>query len=91
MFAPFTRSMTLTFGLFGAVASPDLMAETDPEHSPIRAYELGATSITAEGLGTTTEHTGGLHDRIDEHRHQAEPVHQGNPAIHFGDQPPADG
>ncbi len=58
MFAPFTRSMTLTFGLFGAVASPDLMADTDPEHLPAKAYELGATSITAEGLGTTTEHTG---------------------------------
>ncbi|MFL1549879.1 TonB-dependent siderophore receptor [Pseudomonas sp. E2-15] len=58
MFAPFTRSMTLTLGLFGAVLSPDLLAETDPEHPPAKALELGATSITAEGLGANTEHTG---------------------------------
>jgi len=55
MFAPFTRSMTLTIGLFSVVASPDLLAETDPEN---KALELRATSITAEGLGATTEHTG---------------------------------
>lgn len=55
MFAPFTRSMTLTLGLFSVGASPDLLAETDPEH---QALELRATSITAEGLGATTEHTG---------------------------------
>ncbi|WP_165447657.1 TonB-dependent siderophore receptor, partial [Pseudomonas antarctica] len=58
MFAPFTRSMTLSLGLFGAVVSPDMLAETAPEHPPTKALELGATSITAEGLGTTTEHTG---------------------------------
>lgn len=55
MFAPFTRSMTLTLGLCGAALSPDLLAETDPEHTPL---ELGATNISAEGLGATTEHTG---------------------------------
>ncbi|SFB37106.1 TonB-dependent siderophore receptor [Pseudomonas sp. NFPP24] len=55
MFAPFTRSMTLTIGLFSVVASPDLLAETDPEN---KALELRSTSITAEGLGATTEHTG---------------------------------
>lgn len=55
MFAPFTRSMTFTLGLFSVVVSPDLLAETDPEN---KALELGATSITAEGLGATTEHTG---------------------------------
>jgi len=39
MFAPFTRSMTLTIGLFSVVASPDLLAETDPEN---KALELVA-------------------------------------------------
>ncbi len=58
MFAPFTRSMTFTLGLFSVALSPDLLAETDPEPAPPRALELGATSITAEGLGATTEHTG---------------------------------
>ena len=55
MFAPFTRSMTFTLGLFSVALSPDLLAETDPEPAPPRALELGATSITAEGLGATTE------------------------------------
>lgn len=55
MFAPFTRSMTLTLGLFSVVASPGLLAETDPEN---KALELRATNINAEGLGATTEHTG---------------------------------
>lgn len=58
MFAPFTRSMTFTLGLFSVVLSPDLLAETDPEPTPAKALELGSTSITAEGLGATTEHTG---------------------------------
>ncbi|OLY75289.1 TonB-dependent receptor [Pseudomonas sp. ATCC PTA-122608] len=61
MFAPFTRSMTLTLGLFSVVLSPELLAETDPEkesHTPANALELGSTSITAEGLGANTEHTG---------------------------------
>ena len=55
MFAPLTRSMTFTLGLFSVVASPDLLAEPDPEQ---KTFELGATSITAESLGATTEHTG---------------------------------
>ena len=55
MFAPITRSMTLTLGLCSAALSPDLLAETDPEQAQL---ELGATRITAEGLGATTEHTG---------------------------------
>ena len=33
MFAPFTRSMTLTLGLCSAALSPDLLAETDPEQT----------------------------------------------------------
>ena len=58
MFAPFTRCMTFTCGLFSLALSPQLLAETDREHLPAKPFELGATSITAEGLGTTTEHTG---------------------------------
>lgn len=58
MFAPFTRSMTFTLGLFSVVLSPDLLAETEPEPAPAKALELGSTRITAEGLGATTEHTG---------------------------------
>ncbi|RMP61352.1 hypothetical protein ALQ18_00723 [Pseudomonas marginalis pv. marginalis] len=30
MFAPFTRSMTFTLGLFSVTLSPELLAETDP-------------------------------------------------------------
>ena len=55
MFAPFTRSMTFTLGLCSAALSPELLAETDPEQTPL---ELGATRVTADGLGATTEHTG---------------------------------
>ncbi|WP_411380459.1 TonB-dependent siderophore receptor [Pseudomonas sp. MPB26] len=55
MFAPFTRSMTFTLGLFSLVPSPELLAETDPERIPL---ELGATRISADDLGATTEHTG---------------------------------
>lgn len=61
MFAPFTRSMTLTFGLCGAVLSPDLLAEITPETEPeptARALELDATSVTGLALGSTTEDTG---------------------------------
>ncbi|UUN91235.1 TonB-dependent siderophore receptor [Pseudomonas extremorientalis] len=55
MFTPFSRSMTFTLSLFSVVASSDLLAETDPEN---QSLELGATRITSEGLGATTEHTG---------------------------------
>ncbi|PHN23942.1 TonB-dependent siderophore receptor [Pseudomonas sp. ICMP 460] len=58
MFAPFTRSMTFTLGLFSVTLSPELLAETDPEHTPTNALQLGSTRITAEGLGANTEHTG---------------------------------
>ncbi|CAI8828632.1 TonB-dependent siderophore receptor [Pseudomonas chlororaphis] len=61
MFAPFTRSMTLTFGLCGAVLSPGLLAENEPAQSADRsakALELDATSVTAQGLGATTENSG---------------------------------
>jgi len=58
MFAPITRSMTLTLGLCSAALSPDLLADTDPDKDPAaNALELASTSVTAEGLGNTTEHT----------------------------------
>ncbi|MDU9411347.1 TonB-dependent siderophore receptor [Pseudomonas sp. zfem005] len=61
MFVPFTRFMTITFGLCGAALSPALLAETEPARSPdphATPLELEATSVTAEGLGATTENTG---------------------------------
>ena len=58
MFAPFTRSMTFTLGLFSLALSPDSLADTTPETAPTQALELGATTISADGLGSTTEHTG---------------------------------
>ena len=60
MFAPITRSMTLTLGLCGAALSPDLLAETDVEKQPepaSTALELASTNVTAQGLGITTENT----------------------------------
>ena len=58
MFAPFTRSMTFTLGLFSLALSPDSLADTDPDTAPAKALELGATTISADSLGATTEHTG---------------------------------
>jgi len=61
MFAPITRSMTLTLGLFSVVLSPELQAENDPDRESqahVKALELGSTNVTAEGLGANTEHTG---------------------------------
>ena len=58
MLSPFTRSITLTLGLFGSVLSPELLAETDPEQASSTALELAAISVTAEDPGTNTEHTG---------------------------------
>lgn len=55
MIAPFTRSMSFSLSVFGLLLSPDLLAETDNDPAPL---ELQATSITADGLGATTEHTG---------------------------------
>ncbi|MFJ2478990.1 TonB-dependent siderophore receptor [Pseudomonas sp. NPDC087598] len=60
MFAPITRSMTLTLGLCGAALSPDLLAESAAEKPPepaAPALELASTSVTAQGLGTTTENS----------------------------------
>ncbi|MFO2463591.1 TonB-dependent siderophore receptor [Pseudomonas sp. 15FMM2] len=60
MFAPVTRSMTLTLGLFSVVLSMNLQAENASEQpkTPAQALELGTTSVTAQGLGTTTENSG---------------------------------
>ncbi|MDF0732038.1 TonB-dependent siderophore receptor [Pseudomonas entomophila] len=58
MFAPISRSMTLTLGLCATVISqPGLaeQAETRPEGGVL---ELGSTEILAQGLGSTTENTG---------------------------------
>ena len=58
MFAPITRSMTLTLGLCGVALSPDLLAESETGKSPdgaAPALELASTNISAQGLGTTTE------------------------------------
>lgn len=58
MFAPITRSMTFTLGLCSATLSPDLLAETDPDKEHLApTLELAATSVTAQGLGSTTENT----------------------------------
>ncbi|WP_166223672.1 TonB-dependent siderophore receptor [Pseudomonas atagonensis] len=60
MFAPITRSMTLTLGLCSAAFSADLLAENDAETQPepaAPALELASTNVTAQGLGNTTENT----------------------------------
>jgi outer membrane receptor for ferric coprogen and ferric-rhodotorulic acid len=57
MFAPITRSMTFTLGLCSTALCPDLLAETSPDQEPGRTLELGATHVTAQGLGSTTENT----------------------------------
>jgi len=58
MFAPITRSMTFTLGLCSIALSPDLLAENNPEKDPVAGtLELTSTSITAQGLGNTTENT----------------------------------
>ncbi|RON02593.1 TonB-dependent siderophore receptor [Pseudomonas brassicacearum] len=60
MFAPITRSMSLTLGLCSAALCPDLLAETNPEQTsvaPVKTLELETTSVTADGLGSTTENT----------------------------------
>ena len=58
MFAPITRSMTFTLGLCGAALSPDLLAESETEPAPLAStLMLGATNVTAQNLGSTTENT----------------------------------
>lgn len=60
MFAPITRSMTLTLGLCAAALSADLLAESDTEKAPeptAPALQLESTNISAQGLGSSTENT----------------------------------
>lgn len=56
MFAPISRYMTLTLGLC-VTATATLAEETDNQVSA-EVLELGSTEIFAQGLGSTTEHTG---------------------------------
>ncbi|MFC6296473.1 TonB-dependent siderophore receptor [Pseudomonas sp. CCM 7893] len=61
MFAPITRSMTLTVGLLSLAMSPDLLAETEVRQEaeePATTLELASTNITADSLGSNTEDTG---------------------------------
>ncbi|QVL16723.1 TonB-dependent siderophore receptor [Pseudomonas qingdaonensis] len=59
MFAPITRSMTLTLGLCGTACSAVALADNEPlpDAAP-QALELGSTNVSAQGLGSTTENTG---------------------------------
>ena len=59
MFAPITRSMTLTLGLYGTACSAVALADNEPlpDAAP-QALELGSTNVSAQGLGSTTENTG---------------------------------
>ncbi|QXH33879.1 TonB-dependent siderophore receptor [Pseudomonas muyukensis] len=58
MFAPISRSMTLTLGLCATVISPLALAEEAEPKAEDGVLELGATEVLAQGLGSTTEHTG---------------------------------
>ena len=61
MYAPMTRSMTLTLGLLSSALSPHLLADTeikDESQKSASSLELNSTRITAQGLGATTENTG---------------------------------
>jgi len=58
MFAPLSRSMTLTLGLCATAISPLSQAEQTEPRSADGVLELGSTEILAQGLGSTTEHTG---------------------------------
>ena len=57
MFAPITRSMTLTLGLCSAALCPDLLAETGSDPEPGSALELSATNVTALDFSNNTETT----------------------------------
>ncbi len=61
MFAPITRSMTLTLGLFAGATSSYSLADTEPlddADTKTSAMELASTRVSAQGLGSTTENTG---------------------------------
>ncbi|MEX5342531.1 TonB-dependent siderophore receptor [Pseudomonas sp. I2] len=58
MFAPISRSMTLTLGLCSTVITPLALADDTSSNPDNGVLELGSTEILAQGLGSTTEHTG---------------------------------
>ncbi|MCE1114570.1 MULTISPECIES: TonB-dependent siderophore receptor [Pseudomonas] len=58
MFAPISRSMALTLGLCATAVSPLALAEETEPRSDDNVLELGTTEILAQGLGSTTEHSG---------------------------------
>lgn len=58
MFAPINRSMALTLGLCATAVSPLALAEQTEPRSDDNVLELGTTEILAQGLGSTTEHSG---------------------------------
>ncbi|WP_194790717.1 TonB-dependent siderophore receptor [Pseudomonas sp. UFMG81] len=58
MFAPISRSMTLTLGLCATVVSPLALAEEAEKRPDDNVLELGSTEILAQSLGSTTEHSG---------------------------------
>ena len=60
MFAPITRSMTLTLGLCSVALCPTAHAETETEKQQepaAKALELDTTNVNALALGSTTENT----------------------------------
>lgn len=56
IFTPLNRSMTLAL-LSLAISSP-LLVQANPAQEASAVLELGSTNVTAQGLGTLTEHTG---------------------------------
>lgn len=58
MFAPISRSMAFTLGLCATAVSPLALAEETEPRSDDTVLELGTTEILAQGLGSTTEHSG---------------------------------
>jgi outer membrane receptor for ferric coprogen and ferric-rhodotorulic acid len=58
MFAPISRSMALTLGLCATAVSPFAQAQETEPRSDDNVLELGTTEILAQGLGSTTEHSG---------------------------------
>ena len=61
MYAPIPRPVTFALGLLGSVFTAQLLAASEAEKdepAPTPTLELPKTSITAQGLGAITEHTG---------------------------------
>lgn len=58
MFAPISRSMTLTLGLCTTFLSTATLAEDNEPRPQEGVLELGSTQILAQSLGSTTENSG---------------------------------